>query len=140
VHILDSGVAARLLRLTGAKLDRRDPVALKALGHLLESFVVAELIKQASWLDEITVAGHWRTRDGDEVDVVLEHEDGSLVAFEVKAAGRVPGEDFRPLRKLRAATGELFRAGIVLYLGTRSYSYEDRLHVMPVDRLWKGTR
>jgi hypothetical protein len=25
---------------------------------------------------------------------------------------------------------------VVLYLGERSYSYDDRLHVMPVDRLW----
>ena len=26
--------------------------------------------------------------------------------------------------------------GIVLYLGQRSYTYEDRLHAMPIDRLW----
>jgi hypothetical protein len=38
--------------------------------------------------------GHWRTSDGDEVDLV------------------------------------------VLYLGSRSYTYEDRLHVMPLDRIW----
>jgi predicted AAA+ superfamily ATPase len=136
VHVLDSGVAARLLKLTGTRLQRKDPTALKELGHLLESFVVAELLKQTSWLEEITVAGHWRTRDGDEVDVILEHEDGSLVGIEVKAAARVPGDDFRALRKLRTAAGDLFRAGIVLHLGQRSYTYEDRLHAMPIDRLW----
>ena len=136
LHVLDSGVAARLLRLSTARLARKDPTVLSELGHLVESFVVAELLKQTSWQDEIAVAGHWRTRDGDEVDVILEHDDGSLVAIEVKAAGRVPGEQFRPLRKLRAAAGDLFRAGVVLHLGTRSYTYEDRLHVMPLDRLW----
>jgi len=47
LHVLDSGVAARLLRLTPEKLGRRDPTALSELGHLLETFVVAELIKQA---------------------------------------------------------------------------------------------
>jgi hypothetical protein len=26
--------------------------------------------------------------------------------------------------------------GIVLYLGERSYTYEDRLHVIPLDQLW----
>jgi len=39
-------------------------------------------------------------------------------------------------RKLRTAAGELSVAGVVLHLGTRSYTYEDRLHAMPVDRLW----
>lgn len=136
IHVLDSGVAARLLRLTLPKLVSKDPMALQELGHLLESFVVAEILKQTSWLDEITVAGHWRTRDGDEVDLILEHDDGSLVGIEVKAAARVPGDDFRALRKLRAAAGTAFRAGVVLYLGQRSYTYEDQLHAMPVDRLW----
>jgi uncharacterized protein len=32
--------------------------------------------------------------------------------------------------------GELFIAGVVLHLGDRSYTYEDQLHAMPVDRLW----
>ncbi len=136
IHVLDSGVAARLLKLTSTRLQRRDPTALKELGHLLESFVVAELLKQTSWLDDVTVAGHWRTRDGDEVDAILEREDGSLVGIEVKAASRVPGDDFRALRKLRAAAGDLFHAGVVLHLGQRSYTYDDRLHAMPIDRLW----
>jgi uncharacterized protein len=136
IHILDSGVASRLLRLTPEKLGRKDPTALAELGHLLESFVVGELLKQTSWSDDVAAMGHWRTRDGDEVDLVLERDDGALVAVEVKAGARVPGEDFRPLRKLRGAAGDAFQAGIVFYLGARSYTYEDRLHVMPVDRLW----
>jgi hypothetical protein len=136
IHVLDSGVAARLLRLTPDKLGRKDPTALTELGHLLESFVVGELLKQTSWLDDVAAMGHWRTRDGDEVDLVLERDDGALVAVEIKAGSRVPGDDFRPLRKLRAAAGDAFLAGVVFYLGSRSYTYEDRLHVMPVDRLW----
>ena len=136
LHVLDAGVAARLLRLTPDKLARRDPSALTEFGHLLETFVVGELLKQASWMEGVAGLGHWRTHDNDEVDFVLERDDGAILAFEVKAAGRVPGENFRPLRKLRTAAGEAFLAGIALYTGTRSYNYEDRLHVMPVDRLW----
>ncbi|MEI2809539.1 MAG: hypothetical protein V9F00_04885 [Nocardioides sp.] len=48
----------------------------------------------------------------------------------------MPGDDFRALRKLRAAAGDLVRAGVVLHLGQRSYTYDDRLHAMPIDRLW----
>lgn len=136
VHVLDSGVAARLLRLSAEKLGRRDPTALTELGHLLETFVVGELLKQASWLEESVTYGHWRTYDRDEVDLVIERDDGSIFAFEVKTSGRVPGSDFAPLRKLRERTGNAFVAGVVLYLGPHSYSFEDRLFVMPVDRLW----
>lgn len=138
VHVLDSGVAARLLRLAPEKLARRNPTSLTELGHLVETFVIAELLKQTSWMDGIAGAGHWRTRDGDEVDLVVERDDGAILAFEVKASGRVPGDDLRPLRKLRTATGQAFLAGIALYTGSRSYNVEDRLYVMPIDRLWSG--
>lgn len=136
VHVLDSGVAARLLRLTPDKLAHRDATSLTELGHLLETFVVGELLKEASWMDGIAGVGHWRTYDGVEVDLVVERDDGAVVAFEIKAAGRVPGDDFRGLRKLRDAVGEAFVAGVVLYTGERGYTYEDRLHVLPIDRLW----
>lgn len=136
IHAVDSGVAARLLRLTPAKLARLDPTSLTQFGHLLETFAVCEAIKQVTWLDGIAGCGHWRTHDGDEADLVIEREDGSIVALEVKSASRVTGDDLKGLRKLREATGAAFVAGVVLYLGERSYSYDDRLHAMPVDRLW----
>lgn len=136
VHVLDSGVAARLLRLSAEKLARRDATALTELGHLLETFVVGELLKQVSWLEDSVTYGHWRTYDKDEVDLVIERDDGAIFGFEVKAGARVPGSDFAPLRKLRERVGDAFAAGVVLYLGERSYNFEDRLFVMPVDRLW----
>ena len=136
VHVLDSGVATRLLRLTPEKLARRDPASLTEFGHLLETFVVGELMKDASWMDGITGLGHWRTYEGHEVDLVVERDDGAVIGFEVKAATRVAGNDFRGLRKLRDTVGEAFVAGVVLYTGARGYNYEDRLHALPIDRLW----
>lgn len=136
IHVVDSGVAARLLRLTPDRLGRLDPTSLTELGHLLETFVVGELLKQASWLDGIAGAGHWRTHDGDEVDLVVERDDGAVVAFEVKASARVPGSDMQALRRLRDAVGHAFLAGVALYTGTRSYAFEDRVFVLPVDRIW----
>lgn len=137
-HLLDSGAAARLLRLTSEKLARRDPSVLTQFGHLLEPFVVGEILGHASWMDGIATTGHWRTRDGVEVDLVIEADDGRIVAFEVKAAARVVGDDFRGLRQLRERLGGGFTAGVVLYTGSRSYTYDDRLHVMPIDRLWRA--
>lgn len=138
VHVLDSGVAARLLRLTPEKLGALDPTSLTELGHLLETFAVFETIKQASWLDGIVGWGHWRTHDGDEVDLVVERDDGAVLAFEIKAAGRARAHDLAGLTKLRDALGNSFAGGILLYLGQRAYTAADRVHVLPVDSLWQS--
>ncbi len=136
VHVVDSGLAARLLRLSPDKLTGLVPAALADFGHLLETFVVGELRKQASWLESPVTLGHWRTSDGAEVDLIIEHDDGTVLAFEVKANERAPGSDFRGLTQLRDTLGSRFVAGIILTTGARSYTYDDRLHVMPIDRLW----
>lgn len=136
IHVIDSGIAARLLRVTPARMAALEPAALTEFGHLLETFVVWELLKQTSWIDGIAGHGHWRTHDGDEVDLVIERDDGAILAFEVKAGSRVPGDALRPLRKLREATGTQFIAGIALCTGELTYTFDDRLHVMPIDRLW----
>jgi len=136
VHVIDSGVAARLMRVTPAKLATLEPTALAEFGHLLETFVVGELRKQVSWLDEQVATGHWRTHDGEEVDYVIEFDDGRVLAFEIKANERVTGPDLKGLRTLRDALGDRFIAGVALSTGLRSFTYEDRIHIMPVDRLW----
>jgi predicted AAA+ superfamily ATPase len=136
IHVVDSGVAARLMRVSPAKLTAGDATAQTEFGHLVETFVVGELRKQASWLPEPATLGHWRTADAVEVDLVVETDDGRVVAFEVKATERVSGRDFRGLSQLRDRVGDRFIAGVALGLGTRSYTYSDRLHVMPIDRLW----
>jgi uncharacterized protein len=140
IHVVDSGLAARLMRVTPAKLGTLDSTALSEFGNLLETFVVGELRKQISWLDEPAAGGHWRTQDGDEVDFVIEFDDGRVLAFEVKANERISGADVKGLRKLRNALGDRLIAGVVLNTGVRSYTFEDRLHVMPLDRLWRPVR
>jgi uncharacterized protein len=137
VHVIDSGVAARLLRVSPSKLAGLDPTTLTEFGNLLETFVVGELRKQAAWLDEPVTVGHWRTHDGDEVDLVMEFDDGRVLAVEVKANERVTSRDLKGLRTLHRALGDRFIAGIALTTGPRSYTHDDRIHVMPVDRLWR---
>ena len=136
LRLTPAKLAARLLRLTPAKLAARDPSALTELGHLLETFAVGELIKQASWAPEVAGLGHWRTRDDHEVDLVVERDDGGVVGFEIKTGDSVPGKELRGLRLLRDKLGSGFVAGFARYLGKRTYSPEDRLHVVPLDRMW----
>ena len=136
IHIIDSGLGSHLLRLSQAKLDRRDPSSLTEFGHLLESFAVQELLRHADWLDDPVTAGHWRTKDDEEVDLVLERYDGAIVAVEVKAADHIESKWLTPLKKLRDRIGNRFVAGIALHLGPRGYQADDRIHTVPLERLW----
>lgn len=135
-HVVDSGIGAHLLRLSSAKLQRLDPSSTTEFGHLLESFVVQEVIRQTTWMSSLVSAGHWRSRDGDEVDLVLERHDGVVIGIEIKAGERVEGKQLAGLRKLRDRLGSSFAAGIAFHLGQVGYPAEDRLHSLPVDRLW----
>lgn len=133
LHLGDGGVACALLGVT--------PDALRAdrqlLGSLLETFVFGELRRQASWHDADLQFFHFRDRDGIEVDVVIEHGAMQLAGVEVKAAATVTESDFRGLRKLREAAGDRFACGTVLYDGEISASFGDRLHAVPLRRLWE---
>jgi uncharacterized protein len=140
LHVVDSGLAARLLRLTLEKLDRPNATALQQFGHLLETFVAGEVRKQVSWMDGIAGLGHWRTHGGAEVDLVIERDDGSVIALEVKTGTRVTGNDLTGLRAIRDSIGDAFVAGVALHTGSRSYTAEDRIYVLPVDRLWTPSR
>lgn len=68
--------------------------------------------------------------------MVAEFDDGGVVAFEVKASERAAKPNFKGLEQLREAIGPRFLAGVMLTTGQRSYTYADRIHVLPVDRLW----
>jgi predicted AAA+ superfamily ATPase len=136
VHMVDSGLGARLLGLTDVKLARNEPAAVTEFGHLLETFCVNEILKQLSWLDDSRIVGHWRTHDGAEVDVVIEDADGTITGIEIKASGRVTSTDTAGLRALRSTLGKRLRAGIVLHTGPSAYTIDDRIYALPIDRLW----
>lgn len=136
VHLVDSGLAAYLLGITESRLEARAPSTLTEFGHVIESFGVNEVLKQAGWAESPLSFSHFRTKDGQEIDLVCETDDGRIACVEIKAASSVEDKDFRGLRLLRDTLGSDFLGGVVLYLGPRSYTKEDRLHVVPLDHLW----
>lgn len=136
IHVVDSGIGAHLLRLNRPKLERGDASTLTEFGHLLESFAVQEIIRQASWMNASIAPGHWRTRDGDEVDLVLERHDGAVIGFEIKSGDHVDAKQLSGLRKLRDRLGSAFIAGVAFHLGSRGFPVDDRIHALPLERLW----
>ena len=137
MHITDSGLAAFLLGKSPESLARpTDP----ARGQLLESFVVNELHRQATWLDEDVRLYHLRERGGPEIDIVAEAVDGRFVAIEVKSSPQVDRHDARHLERLMNQAPDDFVCGIVLHTGERTYRLGDRLLALPISCLWTTER
>ena len=136
LHLADTGLASAML-VTSA-LDLRTDRTL--LGSLMETFVFQEIRRQASWHHEAHSFFHYRDKDGAEVDIVIERGVTALAGVEVKAGATVRSADFRGLRKLREATGQKFRAGVVIYDGETCASFGDRLYAVPCRLLWETER
>lgn len=130
LHFVDSGLCAYLRGMDVRRLGA-DP------GAAIESFVAMELLRQASWLDEPVSLSHLRTRDGVEVDVVLEAVDGRVFGVEVKAGATVRPADFRGLRRLATEAGDRFIGGVVLHTGPDSLPFGPNLRAAPIEALWR---
>jgi uncharacterized protein len=136
-HLTDSGVMAWLLSLSPEKIAQAAPATLTEYGHLLETFAVGEILKQVSWSDAPVAAGYFRTEAGDEVDLVLERDDGQVIAFEIKAGTRVRSEDLSGLRLLKDRLGARLEEAVVLYTGEHAYRHDDFISVLPLSELWR---
>jgi len=132
LHFLDSGLLAALLGVTAERIagDR------SIFGKLLETFVFSELLKEASWMDSGCAIYHYRDKDQDEVDFVVEDAAGAVVGLEVKASATVTLADFKGLRKLAAACGSSFKLGAVLYDGDQAVPFGRRLFAIPLSCMW----
>ncbi len=130
---VDTGLCAHLQRRTLKRLLRED----STVGPLLENFVLSELARQLGWSTISASLSHYRTRDGVEVDGVLESWDGRLVGLEVQATNTVRAEDFAGLRHLATHAGERFHHGVVLYTGRGSMPFGERMTAVPIEALWR---
>lgn len=132
LHFIDTGLLAALREDELARLSDDKT----RFGALLESFVVSELMKLASWSEKRVSFSHYRTKDLDEVDVVIEDRRGRIIGIEVKASATIKADDFRGLRQLQAAVGDRFVRGLVLHDHDRITPFAERLQAAPLSILW----
>lgn len=132
----DTGLAAAVSgKDERALLRPTDP----ALGGLIESFVIGEMAKQLTWARTPARLYHYRDRDGDEVDAVVEASDGRVLAIEVKSSSVPRRGDAGSIARLRDRldrVGDDFVAGVVFHTGDQRVRLGDRIIGLPVADLW----
>lgn len=131
-YVNDSGLLATLLGADAQQIVTNQDVA----GKLFESFAITELRRQMSYSDLWFKQFYYRDRDGHEVDLIIEHPDGRVIAVEAKAKASIGPSDFRTLRFLRDRLGNRFALGIVLATCPETVRYQDRLYAVPLAGLW----
>jgi predicted AAA+ superfamily ATPase len=132
--LTDTGLAAALVGVDAARYSALDQGAVA--GALFETFVVMELIKQATWSTTPVELFFYRDTEKREVDLVIESAAGDIAAIEAKSAAIATASDARGLRLLRDKLGPRFKTGIVVYSGEHTLPIDDRIWAVPISGLW----
>jgi hypothetical protein len=132
LYVVDSGLLAFLIRANERRIAEDEAI----FGMMLESFVAMELLRQSDWAQELVTLFHYRDKEQREVDVVMESDGGEVVGVEVKATATPSRKDFAGLRYLRDRLGTRFKAGVVLYTGSDTLPFGDRIAAVPLSGLW----
>lgn len=132
LHFLDAGLVAALRDVTSERV-RKDK---SLFGPVLETFVLAELLKLSSWSADRYEFSHFRDKERKEVDVVIEDRRGRVVGIEVKASATVTTQDFAGLRRLAEACRDKFVLGLVLHDHEHVVPFGERLFAAPISTLW----
>lgn len=108
-------------------LDTREELE----GPALETLFLQEARAYSSALNLGYDFHYWRAASGHEVDLVLYGERG-LLGFEIKRSSQVDVSDLRPLR---AFLEDYPEAKVWLAHGGHRTAYEDRIEIVPYERL-----
>lgn len=134
LHFLDAGLLAAMRDVSPDTVAKEKT----AFGPILETFVFSELRKIASWSDQRCSFAHYRDKDKNEVDLVLENRQGQVVGIEAKSSATVSAADFSGLRKLAAACGDKFVQGMVLYDHDQIVPFGAKNFAAPISSLWSA--
>lgn len=135
LHFLDAGLLASM-RDISPDVVAKDKTC---FGSILETFVFSELRKIASWSEQRCSFAHFRDKDKNEVDLVLENRRGEVIGIEVKSSATVSAADFSGMRKLADACGNKFVQGMVLYDHDRIVPFGENIFAAPLSSLWSSS-
>ncbi len=137
-QLVDPALAARLLGVGAGALLQTEKAPVEPaiprdgtlLGALFESLVTIDVRVYAQAAE--ARVGHLRTASGEhEVDLVVERDDGRIVAIEVKLTATVDDEDLRHLKWLKSRLGDDVLDMVVITTGSYAYRRPDGIAVVP---------
>lgn len=135
VVLADTGLAADLCGLGEAAFG--PDADGKSAGALFETFVITEVLKQATWSERSVELSHFRDRNGAEVDLIIEdRRTGQIAGLEIKLTSTPVASQARHLAGLRDRLGERFTVGLLVHAGVHSLPLGDRLWAVPATSLW----
>ena len=136
-QLADPALAARLLGVDGPALlsgGAPGPIIPRdgtLLGALFESLVTLSMRAYAARSD--AVVRHMRTARGRrEIDLIVERDDGAVVAIEVKLTQTVTDADVRHLLWLQDKLGGRLLESVVVTTGPAAYRRRDGVAVVPL--------
>jgi predicted AAA+ superfamily ATPase len=132
VFLPDSGLLCHLTAATTERLANKPGLP----GALVETFVLAELLKHVAFSSQRLSLWHYRTLSNIKVDFVLENRMGQITGIEVKASATVDSKDFKGLRHLQETESAIFQHGIVLYAGREVVPFGENLWAVPLSVWW----
>ena len=103
----------------------------EARGFHLENLIVCDLLAWRDSMPQRPSILHWRTTAGDEVDVVIEFPDQSVIAVECKGGSRPGYGDAKSLRTFIGEYGDTVRGALLLHGGTETYLLGERILATP---------
>jgi predicted AAA+ superfamily ATPase len=133
-YLIDTLMMCHMLDLNLEDIEKNKP---DLFGHVLENYIATELTKLLTFSDTKAKLLHFRTSDGKEVDFVLERQDGSVFAIEVKKSESVNLQDFKGIHELAELTSKEFIGGVVLYSGKEVVPFGKNLWAVPFHVLWQ---
>ena len=132
IYINDCGLLCYLL---GLDLESVRPLT-PDWGKLVETFVVNEVKKIATWSARPANLYYYRTYSKEEVDLVVESDRREVVGIEVKATKKLKSSDFKAMHRLKESAGDRFKRGVILYLGEQVLPFGPDMVAVPISNLW----
>ena len=133
----DSGLMAYFMNINTPK-QILDGMATgdKRWGKLVETWVYNQIAPEidlhANWR-----LSHLRARENQEIDFLIENENGDLLGIEVKAAESLKADDFKALKWFQEKhDGPTQFTGVVLYAGDSVIRINDSLWGIPMSLMW----
>jgi hypothetical protein len=132
IYLNDTGILCHLRGQDAEALRKQS----HQLGHIIENFVVVEMMKLLTWSEERARLYHYLSQGGQEVDLILENYDSRIVAIEIKSSTTVNPASFKGIEHFaQEASGSFFR-GIILYGGDKVIPYKTNMYAVPISALW----